>query len=76
MKRILNNLAFLCAKNSRSIAYLQFLKKNSLLPSSIVLIDTKRQYRNIFPKKSFLLKKKVNLFLHHQDFLDLKIVFW
>ena len=47
MKKKLNNLAFLCAKNSRSIAYLQSLKKNSLLPNSIILIDTKKQYRNI-----------------------------
>ena len=61
MKRILNNLAFLCAKNSRSIAYLQFLKKNSLLPSSIVLIDTKRQYRNIFIKKNIFFKNDLNI---------------
>tara|TARA_Y100001970_G_C14248059_1_gene869705 strand:+ start:2234 stop:2932 length:699 start_codon:yes stop_codon:yes gene_type:complete len=67
MKRILNNLAFLCAKNSRSIAYLQFLKKNSLLPSSIVLIDTKKQYRNIFIKKNIFFKNDLNISKFAQD---------
>lgn len=61
MKKKLNNLAFLCAKNSRSIAYLQSLKKNSLLPNSIILIDTKKQYRNIFIKKNIFFKNDLNI---------------
>ena len=61
MKKKLNNLAFLCAKNSRSIAYLQYLKKSNLLPSSIILIDTKKQYKNIYIKKNKFFKNNLNI---------------
>lgn len=61
MKKKLNNLAFLCAKNSRSIAYLYFLEKNNLLPSTIILIDTKKNYKKIKFKKNSFFKHDMNI---------------
>ncbi len=52
MNKKLNNLAILCAKNSRSIAYLYFLEKNKILPTTIILIDTKKNYKKIKIKKN------------------------
>ena len=68
----LNNLAFLCAKNSRSIAYFDILKKNNVLPSTIILLDVKKNYKHLKIKKNkffnynfdieyFALKNKINL---------------
>lgn len=48
----LNNLAILCAINSRSLAYLDILKKKKLLPSTIILIDVKKSYRHLKIKKN------------------------
>ena len=52
MNKKLNNLAILCAKNSRSIAYLYFLEKEKILPSTLILIDTKKNYQKIKNKKN------------------------
>ena len=57
----LNNLAFLCALNSRSVAYLDILKKNKLLPSTIILIDVKKNYRHLKIKKNKYFNSKLNL---------------
>ena len=52
MNKKLNNLAILCAKNSRSVAYLYFLEKEKILPSTIILIDTKKNYQKVKTKKN------------------------
>lgn len=68
----LDNLAFLCAPNSRSIAYLDILKRNNLFPSTIILIDIKKGYRHLKTTKNkyfnnnldiqvYALKNKINL---------------
>jgi len=46
------NLAILCAKNSRSIAYLDTLKKNKILPNTIILMDVKKNYKHLKIKKN------------------------
>ena len=57
----LNNLAILCAINSRSVAYLDILKKKKLLPSTIILIDVKKSYRNLKIKKNKYFETGLNL---------------
>ena len=61
MKKKLNNLAFICAKNSRSIAYLHFLEKFNLLPSTIISIDVEKQYRNIKPIRNKYFKFNLDI---------------
>lgn len=61
MKKKLDNLAFICAKNSRSIAYLHFLEKFNLLPSTIISIDVKKQYRNIKPIRNKYFKFNLDI---------------
>ena len=61
MNKKLNNLAILCAKNSRSIAYLYFLEKKNLLPSVLILIDTKKNYKKIQIKKNKYFKYDLDI---------------
>ena len=53
--------AILCAINPRSIAYLDILKKNKLLPSSIVHIDVKKSYRHLKIKKNKFFNSSLNI---------------
>ena len=53
--------AILCAINPRSIAYLDILKKNKLLPSSIILIDVKKSYRHLKIKKNKFFNSSLNI---------------
>lgn len=61
MNKKLDNLAILCAKNSRSVAYLYFLEKKNILPSTIVLIDIKKKYKKIPIKKNKYFKYNLDI---------------
>lgn len=56
-----DNLALLCAKNSRSIAYLDILKKNKILPNTIILMDVKKSYRHLKVRKNKLFNASLNI---------------
>tara|TARA_B100000780_G_scaffold214070_1_gene153613 strand:+ start:1168 stop:1869 length:702 start_codon:yes stop_codon:yes gene_type:complete len=70
-----SNLAFLCAKNSRSIAYLNILKKNKILPNTIILMDVKKNYRHLKIKRNKLFDASfdIDLFTKENEIKLVKI---
>ena len=59
MKKI-SNLALIYSK-MRSLAYLNILQSNNLLPNTIISLDVKKKYKNLKTEKNKFFKNNINI---------------
>ncbi len=60
MKKI-SNLALIYSKNARSLAYLNILQSNNLLPNTIISLDVKKKYKSLKTEKNKFFKNNINI---------------